>query len=160
MITVNRSQRGYTLLEVVIVAGLIAVVAAIFVPAFFNVVQNYRSQVAVEQIMINMRFARMAAVKKRRNYRIVVNADPTNTYTLEMDEDRDGTFEPYRNADTTVASGLKILTGGITSVTFNARGAATISGGNTIRVQSSEDYIHRITVQTNGMVRMTKEVIP
>ncbi len=153
----NGLDRGYTLLEALIVVGLIAIVAAIFLPAFFKTIQNYRSQTAVEQITMNIRFARMAAVKKRINYKVVFNEDPSNTYEVQMDDDKDGTFVKYSNADTSVASGLKILTGGITEVTFNPRGAATITGGSTIRVKSTDDYIYRITVQTNGMVTKVKE---
>jgi hypothetical protein len=44
---------------------------------------------------------------------------------------------------------LDILTGGLTQVTYNPRGAANTSG--TIRVQST-DYIHRINVFTSGAV--------
>jgi Tfp pilus assembly protein FimT len=153
----TKGHRGFSILEAVIVIGLIAIVAAIFLPAFYKIYQNYRSQTAVEQITMNIRFARFAAVKKRRFYRLTFNADPTNTYAVLMDENRDGTFEPYKNADTSVASGLKILTGGITSITFNARGAATLVGGNTIRVQSPNDDIYQINVLANGSVTKVKE---
>ena len=137
--------------------GLVAIVAAIFLPAFFKLFQSYRSETAVEQITMNIRFARMAAVKKRRNYRVVINADPTNTYQVLMDENKDSSFEKYPNADTTMADGLEIMTGGITSITFNARGAATIVGGNTIRVKSNDQNIYRINVFTNGAVTKVRE---
>ncbi len=114
-------KRGFSILEAVIVAGLIAIIAAVFLPTFFHVIKNYRSETSAEQIVMNLRFARMAAVKKRRNYQVTFSADPTNTYQVLMDENKDGAFETYRNADTSIPSGVKILSGGITSVTFNAR---------------------------------------
>jgi Tfp pilus assembly protein FimT len=153
----NNNQRGFSLLEAVIVAGLIAIVAAVFLPTFFNTIKNYRAQTSAEQITMNLRFARMAAVKKRRNYQVTFNADPTNTYAVLMDEDKNGSFEKYPNADTSIPDGVKILSGGITSVTFNARGAATMAGGSTIRVQLTEDFIYRITVASNGAVTKQRE---
>ena len=156
---IKRCERGVTLFEILIVVGLIAVIAAVFLPTFFDLLMNYRSETAVEQITMNLRFARMAAVKKRRSYQVLFNAEPTNTYEVRMDEDRNGSFEPYKNADTTLAGGMKILSGGITSVTFNGRGAATIvSGGpQTIRVRSAEDFVYRINVFTNGAVTKERE---
>jgi len=155
----RRYERGVTLLEGLIVVGLIAVVAAVALPTFFRLLMNYRSQTAVEQVTMNLRFARMAAVKKRINYRIIFNADPTNTYEVQMDPSRLGSWEKYPNADTSLPDGLKILTGGITTVTFNGRGAATIASGgsDTIRIESAPDYIHRITVRTNGAVVKERE---
>ena len=153
----SNKQKGFSLLEAVIVAGLIAVIAAVFLPAFFNTIKNYRAQTSAEQITMNLRFARMAAVKKRRNYQVTFSADPTNTYAVLMDENKDGSFEKYPNADTTIPDGVKILSGGITSVTFNARGAATIVGGSTIRVQLTDDFIYRINVLTNGAVSKQRE---
>jgi hypothetical protein len=99
----------------------------------------------------------MAAVKKRIRYQVIFNADPTNTYQVLMDEDKDGGYELYPNADTSIPAGVKILSGGITSVVYNPRGAATISGGSSIRVQLTEDFIYRINVSTNGAVTKVRE---
>src|SRR5688500_16824883 len=106
---------------------------------------------------MNIRFARMAAVKKRRNYRVVINEDPSNTYEVQLDENKDGTFEKYANADTSIASGLTILSGTTDAITFNARGSAAIVGGSTIRVKSNDDNIYRINVYSTGAVTKVKE---
>ena len=153
----SNKQKGFSLLEAVIVAGLIAIIAAVFLPTFFNTIKNYRAQTSAEQITMNLRFARMAAVKKLRRYQVTFSADPTNAYAVLMDENKDGSFEKYPNADTSIPDGVKILSGGITSVTFNARGAATIVGGSTIRVQLTDDFIYRITVSSNGAVTKQRE---
>ncbi len=147
-------DRGYTIMEALIVVGLVALLVAVFVPTLYRMYQNYRAQTAVERITMNLRFARLAAIKKRFNYRVVVD-ESADTYEIQMNPLKDGTtWVTYNQADTSMPdSGLDILSGGVTQITFNPRGAANTSG--TIRVKST-DFIHRINVFTTGAV--TKQV--
>jgi Tfp pilus assembly protein FimT len=131
--------------------------AVIALPQFYKTFQKYRSETAVEQIMMNLRFARLAAVKKRIPYKVVFQATPTNIYQVQMNPSKDLlTWEVYPNADTSMPAGLDILAGGISDVVYNPRGAATITGGSTIRIQSSL-YTYRIDVFTSGALTKTLE---
>jgi len=150
-------QKGFTLLETLIILGIIAVVLAIVLPPFFSIIQKYRAETAVEQVAMNIRFARLAAVKKRIPYRVVFNATPTNTYQVQTNPSKDlSTWVNYDYSDTSMPKGLTILAGGISDVTFNPRGSATISGGTNIRVQST-GFIYKIDVFTSGAVTKTAE---
>ena len=142
------------MLEAVIVVGLFALIVGVSVPTLYKTFQNYRAQTAIERISMNLRFARLSAVKKRIFYRVVID-DSNDTYQIQMNESKDGvTWARYTNADTSMPDdNLDILAGGITQITYNPRGAANTSG--TIRVQST-DYIHRINVFTSGAV--TKQI--
>jgi prepilin-type N-terminal cleavage/methylation domain-containing protein len=46
-------DRGFSLLEAVIVLGLVAILVAVAVPALYRTYQNYRAQTAVERISKN-----------------------------------------------------------------------------------------------------------
>jgi Tfp pilus assembly protein FimT len=146
----KQMDRGFSLLEAVIVVGLVAIIVAVSVPTLYRSYQSYRAQTAVERITMNLRFARLAAVEKRIFYRVVID-ESNDTYQIQMNKAKDGTtWVRYKNADTSMPDdGLDILAGGLTQITYNARGAANTSG--TIRVQSTE-FTHRINVFTSGAV--------
>ncbi|MCI0412805.1 GspH/FimT family pseudopilin [bacterium] len=151
-------ERGFSLLEALLIIGLIAIIAAVSLPAFYNTFQKYRVQSAARQVEMNLRFARLAAVKKKTMHQVLfrnTSGSPPNTYVMMMDSDKNGAFdediEIVKNIDTSLPEGLTILSGGINSVTYNARGAATLAGGTTVRIRGTEDT-YRIDVRTNGAV--------
>lgn len=73
-----RSERGYTLFEILIVIGLIGIVSAISVPVFIE--SNARSSLwsGAEQIGSTIRSARLKAISQNTNYRIVFNCPSAN----------------------------------------------------------------------------------
>ena len=155
----GKFEKGVTLLEALIVLGLMAAMLLIVVPAFYEIIQKYRAETAVEQIVMNLRFARLAAVKKRIQYKVVIRDElstPANTYEVQMDPLKIASFEKYTRADTSLPAGLTILSGGISQILYNPRGVATITGGGNIRVKST-DYSYRINVFTSGAVTKTRE---
>lgn len=66
-----RSERGYTLIEVLIVVGLIGIVSGISVPVFME--SNARSRLwsGSEQIGATIRQARLRAISANTNHRVV-----------------------------------------------------------------------------------------
>ena len=153
----QRFQKGFSLMETLIILGLVAIIVAIALPLFYNIIQKYRAQTAVEQVAMNLRFARLSAVKKRIDYRVVFNATPTNTYEVQTNPNRDGTtWVKYDYTDTNLPSNLTILGGGVLNVVYSPRGSATITGGSNIRIQST-DFIYRIDVYASGAVTKVAE---
>lgn len=73
-----RSERGYTLLEVLIVLGLIGIVSAISVPVFIE--SNARSGLwtGAEQIGAQIRGARFKAISQNTVHRVVFNCPGAN----------------------------------------------------------------------------------
>ena len=73
-----RSERGYSLIEVLIVVGLIGIVTAISVPVFIE--SNARSSLwtGAEQIGATIRSARFKAISQNTNYRVVFNCPNAN----------------------------------------------------------------------------------
>jgi len=156
-------EKGVTLMETLIVIGLLACLLAVVLPQFVTILRKYRAETAVEQVAMNLRFARLAAVKKRIPYKVLFNPTPTNTYQVQMNPSRDSvTWVDYTLVDTTLPGNLTILAGGISDVVYSPRGSATISGGSNIRIQSNNhlngiDVKYRIDVYTTGAVTKTAE---
>jgi prepilin-type N-terminal cleavage/methylation domain-containing protein len=155
----RKLQKGFSLMEALIVIGLVAVLVAIVLPAFYRALQKYRAETAVEQIAINLRFARLSAVKKRIDYKLVFT---TNSYKMQTSTDG-VSYTDYNHVDTQLPNNLSILSGGCTEVVYSPRGSASMTGGSTIRIQSlsygggSGDIIYRITLTGAGGVTKTAE---
>ena len=73
-----RSQRGYTLIEVLITLGLMGVVTAISVPVFME--SNSRSNLwsGAERIGAAIRQARLKAISTNTPFRVAFNCPETN----------------------------------------------------------------------------------
>jgi Tfp pilus assembly protein FimT len=84
-----RAHNGYTLLEMIIVAGLVMTGAAIAVPVTMQMVRNARGDSAVTVAATFLQGARNRAVAERRNFEITFTSD--RTATIERIEVPDGT---------------------------------------------------------------------
>jgi len=69
----RRSQRGFSLVELLIVVGIIMVIAAIAIPVTQSSVQNYRANAAMGAVTSQLRLARELAISRRRNVEIDFN---------------------------------------------------------------------------------------
>lgn len=58
---------GFSLIELIIILGMISVVSAIAFPSFMKWLPNYRLKAAVRDLYSNMQKARMEAVKTNQN---------------------------------------------------------------------------------------------
>ena len=65
------NKRGFTLIELMIVIGVIGIMAAISTPMIMNWLPNYRLKAAARDLYSNMQKARMVAVKSNQNTAII-----------------------------------------------------------------------------------------
>lgn len=82
------NQKGFSLIEMVVVAAIIAVISAIAIPAYLNLKPTMRVNGAARQIMADLMWARMKAVSENNNYAISFGT-ATNTYRIYDDNDND-----------------------------------------------------------------------
>jgi prepilin-type N-terminal cleavage/methylation domain-containing protein len=69
------SRRGYTLMEVVLVLGVICLLAAIFVPTLKGMYSYFKMNAAVDSVRGAWAQARARAIEEGRPYRFAVVAD-------------------------------------------------------------------------------------
>jgi len=136
-----RSERGYTLFEVLIVVALIGIVSAISVPVFLESNRRGALWSGAEQIGATVRSARLKAISQNTTYRVVFNCPSANelrSLIVTGDPAIDNIDElPARCADTYEGdSGTIELPGGVaydvgdtTAFEVTGRGIFSAFGG-------------------------------
>jgi prepilin-type N-terminal cleavage/methylation domain-containing protein len=151
----NGFQRGFTLLETLIVLGMFVTLLLIMLPAFYRLLQAYRLQTTASTVSTNLRFARSAALKQKIPYRLTfrdrLDINP-NTYTVEYNPF--GSFQTFNNLDTKIPDQITIDPTSLDEVTFDSRGAASTSG--LILLTGTDGSSYKITISTTGAVDVTR----
>jgi Tfp pilus assembly protein FimT len=142
----NRLERGVSLLEILVVLGLMAALLVVLIPAFFRLLQGYRLQSTANVVATNLRFARSAALKQKVLYRITVNDSgdtPANSYKIEY---QPPSWPAVKNMDIDIPDQVVIDPTSLDTVIFDSRGAATINGGTTSSIVLSSDDVGTYTI--------------
>jgi len=82
----NRNERGFTLLETLIVMGIMFILAGITIFKSFGSMQSYQANAAMDIVRSQLRVARQLAISQRRNVQVSFNTaltPPTMTYTVQ-----------------------------------------------------------------------------
>ena len=74
-----RKNSGFTLMELMVVIGIIAVLAALLAPNFIGWMPQYRLKSAVMELGARVQQARLAAIKENQNCTMSFNTG-NNTY--------------------------------------------------------------------------------
>ena len=69
----KKAEKGFTLLEVIVVVCILGVLASIAIPAFSSWLPDYRLKSAVQDLYSNMQLTKMEAVKANNDRSIVFN---------------------------------------------------------------------------------------
>lgn len=89
----HRSSRGFTLIEILIIMGIMMALAAFSLPELFAAINRSRLEGTARQTATLMRAARLDAIKE--SCYGVVMIDTTNRRVLAfLDRDSDGAYEP------------------------------------------------------------------
>jgi prepilin-type N-terminal cleavage/methylation domain-containing protein len=76
----NRSQRGFSLLEILTALAIISIILAMAVLNYGNILPNYKANAAMDQLLYQLRSARERAISHRRN--VTVSFVGTNQLTI------------------------------------------------------------------------------
>ena len=82
------ANKGFTILEIVIVVTIFGIVAAIAIPNMIGQMPRYRLKGAARQIMGDLMWARMQAVSQKNEFKIFFVND--HEYKILDDDDNDG----------------------------------------------------------------------
>ena len=145
-----KKNSGFTLLEVMVTVGIIAIVSAIAIPSVISYLPKHRMSGGTRDIYSAMQYARMRAVKEKTRVVISFNIG-TDSYTVFIDDGRgvggiannniaDGT-ETIKTGQMPVGVDMLPSTsfsGGVPRTRFNARGLPNGTGGS-VDLQSLQD---------------------
>lgn len=136
------NNRGMTLMELVVTLGLLAIMAAIAVPATSGWRQNARYKEAAREAVSVLRRARSVAVQQ--NQSTAVTIDLTNRkYTLAG---ADTAFPKGVTVESKVAAGDAWQQNGSLTITFRPQGTAD----GTIFVRINEDNNLQVQVDSTA----------
>jgi prepilin-type N-terminal cleavage/methylation domain-containing protein len=77
----NKSQRGFSLLETVVVIALMATVTAMAVLGMTNPFASYKADGAMDQVLSQLRAARLRAISQRHNVQVQFVGNNQITFT-------------------------------------------------------------------------------
>lgn len=139
----NDAEKGFTLLELLLVLGIIALIVAVAIPNFRPVQDEVRLEQAVRQFEADLMFARELAREEKKDATVKFVG---NTYEIEVD----GVLSRERE----LPPGVQFEPpGGSTPVNFTFDKDGKLVGSNVnIVIQNDGVDVATITVTTFGRV--------
>jgi len=149
---IRRQQKGYSLVELLLVLGIMGIFLAIAIPALGQYMRSYSARVGADEFVSHMRLARHLAIARHQPVNMTVNA---TDYSLP-----DWADENIATADTRdfeLPRGCTIVSGTGT-VTFRTDGTISTSA-TTMRMEIALDgqitARYDIAISTAGKITTT-----
>jgi type IV fimbrial biogenesis protein FimT len=164
----ERSQRGFTLIELMVTTAVIAIIALVAVPSFNNMRDQTRVRAAAEAIFAHVQFARSESIKQSRN--LWVTATTGTDWCVGISNSSGCTCNTAGSCQFGPATGLMeynvrfteysgiTLTAGIASIQFDSRRGSVAGAGNSITVTGSNNFSAQIITSTMGRTRLCGNV--
>ena len=142
---IMNSQRGFTLVEGVVVFAIIAIVAAIAVPGFRKMAINGNLKAAAKDIMSDFASVREMALSQSQNYSFVFDQS-NNRYTVP------GLANPKSPAYFASDIHITAVSFGTNPLIFQTRGTTMPPGDKTISLTNGRGSTATITIGTAGRI--------
>jgi type IV fimbrial biogenesis protein FimT len=142
----RESERGFTLVEVIITIVLLGILLAIASSTWSGVVESRRVDSATNQMVSDLRLAHTSATNRLANWRVELDPD-TGNYRMGPSG---GTL-----SSRSLEEGTKLATA-VTAVEFKPNGEAQITGSGSITVAANDgNPTHEIQINTlNSRIRV------
>ena len=89
---VKQLQRGFSLLELIIVIAILGIIFAIALPNFADMLAEQRARAAASEIVGDLALARIEAIKQQRRVVVARGATWKDGWRIYIDTDGSGTF--------------------------------------------------------------------
>jgi len=138
-------QRGFTLIEVIIVMAIMGIVAAIGIPALSDWREKQSVRSAAQALLAHMKQARIKAVADNRSVSITFTS---SSYTFDADTTTDGSCGLCKNEVVLFSQfSNKLSVSPLTTKIFTSRG--TLNGSTTITLAAGTSE-KKITLNVIG----------
>jgi len=159
-----RSERGFTLIEMILVVALIATIGAIAVPVLSESTNRNAVWTASEQIGSQIRQARLKAVTRNQNFRVAFDCPAAGQYRVlsvqedpAIDDGPDRCNESYEFDSGVFSMPVNVSFGDVPLLQVNGRGIYSVLEVGavlplTITVQYSDTHSRSLTVSLTGQI--------
>lgn len=156
----HRNNRGFTIIELIVVIAIMGVLMAIAIPNFSQWTANYRLKAAAREIYSNFQKARLEAIKTNSNVVVSFNLG-ADTYQVFVDNGgTTGTAsDDTQNGDERILDTVSMPAGvvmesvsfsGTTIPGFTARGLPLSSRIGNVRVRNVNNERYQVTLSIAG----------
>ena len=146
----KKKNRGFTLMELMIVIAIIAIMASIAIPNFIGWLPERRLDAGAQDILQGLQKSRSKAIMTNRNVIVTFNA-AANSFTAFVDEEasNDQSAGDLTIVNRNLPAGVvfDVLGFGAT-VTFDNRGIPTTSG--VVTLQNNSGTVQDIRLYLSG----------
>lgn len=144
------SDRGFTLVEIVVALSLFSILLAIAIPQWGTLLPAFRLNSAARQIQSELNRVKARAVSENTNFRLVFLAA---SYSIERDN---GTgYEPTGESKP-LPEGIDVRSTTTSTLGFTARGTATPGTGGTVKLCNIKEAGKNVVVSSTGRIRICK----
>lgn len=153
-----KSERGFTVIEVVIVMVIVGILAIVAIPQVMGTMSATRLNNAAQKLAADIRYAKEFALSRHNVYGVDINTS-TNTYEIFSWDGVNKTVinDPYTNAPmstdldlSTEYSGVTISAASIDEIRINAFGTPQDSLGTNLTSAAT------ITLANGGLTRQVQ----
>jgi type IV fimbrial biogenesis protein FimT len=150
-----RKNTGFSLLELMVVIGIIAILSTIAVPGIIGWLPKHRVGSAARDVKSTLEFARSNAIRRNTEVRVDFDWNNDNLTVVEVLEISPGTFVDTILRTRQLPDDVDLQANGLVSpVTFNGHGFTT-QGGAVVVVNTSDNTLSRnITLSVGGNTRI------
>ena len=171
----KRQMRGYSMLELLVVMGIISLLSAFAAPSLVGTYRNYQMDDAATQVAGIIKFARYEAVRQNKPLNCTITT--VNGYTaMYADSNGDSVINPGEkeikfggtaglvtagSVPSAAALNAKVQAGSLTtinptngSISFDGRGAKTTAGVSVYWVGNANYGWRAVTVMPSGSVQV------
>ncbi len=146
------NNRGFSLLEILIVIAIIAIVAAIAVPSFMAYYRNYKFKEHALSVEYLIKSAKVTAMERSKNIGLCIDGPNKTLRMINMGEQRSNMCLGTELNSIKIDESFVLLSG--YGASFDPRGFAAIKGNACVSLES-EKYL-KASISRFGAIRIEK----